>query len=327
MNIRFSILLVIVLVLIGGSVLITRELNTREATEKVPWLFKLNMEDINFISVAQGDNRMDYVRTGDEWLVKDGNDSLVHKSRWAGTTLILSGPRSDRALADEIDDPEKYGLDPPQTRIEVVDISGFPVRVHLGQPTPDGLNWYARLVDSPQLFTVAAEWGEVVSKLAVKPPYLPFKVNLVDITGITVEHGDKEVRYAFKDGRWVIDEDDDIPVLEDSWRQAILPLNLPRAGLGPVSRIDDPAKYGLDIPQTTVAIVGNIGSSGSGAEFTLGNPTPGGERWYAKLSDSEQLFTVSAEYGEAVTKLATQPPSVEPPAEESAGETQPEEGG
>ena len=331
MNIRFSILLVVVLALIGGSVLVTRELATRQPKEKVPWLFKLNMDDITSISVAHLDNRMAYVRTGDEWFIKDGNDSLVYKSKWAGTTLLLSGPRSDRALAGEIDDPAKYGLETPQTNVEVIDRSGFPVRFHLGDSTPDGLNWYARLVGSPQLFTVAAEWGEVISKLATKPPYLPFKLNLEDITGISVKHGDKRVRYVFKDGRWVIDDDDDdIPVLEESWRQAFLLLSEPRAGVDPVGRIDDPAKYGLDPPQTTVALTGNVGAAGGGTEFVLGNRTPGGEAWYAKLSDSQQLYTVASDYGETVSKLATDPPyapTAEPSTEEAATATPREEGG
>ena len=173
MNVRLSILLVVVLVLIGGAVFITRELSTKERVEVAPWLFQVNIEDISSISVNHNGTVMGYALVDGQWVIKDGNDTPVFLQKWAGTTLLLSGPRSTRGLPDPIDDPAKYGLDSPQTKVELIDRVGVPLIFHLGDVTPEGRNWYARLVGSDRLFIVASEWGEVISKLATEPPYPP----------------------------------------------------------------------------------------------------------------------------------------------------------
>ena len=174
MNVRLSILLVVVLILIGGTVAITQVLNTEEPRVQEPWFFKLNLDDIRQISVTHVEERVDYAYEGDQWVIKDGNDTPVFIEQWAGTTLLLSGPRSSRTLDIELYDPAEYGFDPPRTKVEIVEKSGSqPVRFDLGDPTPDGENWYARLEDDPRLFTIASSWCEVISQLATDPPYPP----------------------------------------------------------------------------------------------------------------------------------------------------------
>lgn len=176
MNVRLSVLLVVILGLIGGSVYITQELSTKEREPRPDWLYRIDIEDITSISVTTSGGNMSYVHDGDQWIIKDGNDTPVFIDKWAGTTLLLSGPRSDRLLAEEIDDPAKYGLEPPQTEVTVVDQNGLPLTFHLGSTTSDGSQRYTRLVGSGRLFTVAAIWGDVVSKLATEPPYAPTPV-------------------------------------------------------------------------------------------------------------------------------------------------------
>lgn len=173
MNVRLSILLVVVLALIGGSVIITRELSTKEQPQREDWLYRVNLEDIKSISVTHLDSQMDYTYDGEQWVIKDGEDTPVYVDKWAGTTLLLSGPRSSRSLADTVDDPAKFGLDFPQTTVRLVDKSGVPLQFYLGDATPDGKSWYATLEGSPRLFTVDSTWSDVITKLATEPPYPP----------------------------------------------------------------------------------------------------------------------------------------------------------
>ena len=173
MNVRLSLLLLVVLALIGGSVLITRELNTKEPRKQEPWLFKIDTDEIIAISVTHLDASMAYALDGRQWLIKDGNDTPVFNDKWAGTTLLLSGPRVRRAVLDEIEDLALYGLESPQTQILIETRSGFPVELEMGDPTPDGDNWYVKLKGDGRLFLLPSIWGEVVSKLATDPPYEP----------------------------------------------------------------------------------------------------------------------------------------------------------
>ena len=39
----------------------------------------------------------------------------------------------------------------------------------MGDPTPDGDNWYVKLKGDGRLFLLPSIWGEVVSKLATRP--------------------------------------------------------------------------------------------------------------------------------------------------------------
>ena len=174
MNVRLTALLVLLLVLIGGSVLITGVLDDKEQKESEPWLFRINLDDMVGISVVYKDQRMDYAITGDhQWVIKDGNDTPVYLDKWAGKPFLLSGPKCSRALVEQIDDPAKYGLDSPQTRVTILDKSGLTLEIHLGDVTPDGENWYARLVGDDRLCTLPSVYNEVVSKLATEPPYPP----------------------------------------------------------------------------------------------------------------------------------------------------------
>ena len=172
MNVRLSILLVLVLLLIGGSVGITYSLRSKEPTKQPPWLYKINVDNIANISVTHGDAQTEYARiTEGQWVIKDGNDTPVDTAAWSGATQTLSGPRSSRVLAEQIDEPAKYGLESPRTRVRLLDKSGYPLMFYLGDATPDGKNWYAKVETSSRLFTVTSLWGREVAKIATDPPY------------------------------------------------------------------------------------------------------------------------------------------------------------
>ncbi len=93
--------------------------------------------------------------------------------RWGGIPLLVTGPRSSRVLEERIDDPAAYGLESPQTVVEVSLEDGRQIAVHLGDVTPDGNGNYAQLVGFPTLFIVNVSWGEVLNRLVLEPPILP----------------------------------------------------------------------------------------------------------------------------------------------------------
>ncbi len=175
MNVRLTILLLVVLAVIGGAVGVVFGLqDKRELEEEPPWLFKVDPSSIAHISVTHMDTTVEYEATDDGWVIKDGDDTPVDRDRWSGTPLLLSGPRtSPDVVAHAIEDPAEYGLGEPQTTVVVTDVAGTRVSFLLGDPTPDGEKWYASLAGDDRLYTVAAIWCEVISKLAADPPYPP----------------------------------------------------------------------------------------------------------------------------------------------------------
>lgn len=177
MNIRLSFLLVVILLIFGGTFLIFQMTGSSGGgTPDRPWLYKVDDGSIVHIQVTNDGQTVDYDKKpgGTTWYIQDEDQQTqVVQAKWSGTTLLLSGPQVDRVLAQSFDNPTAYGLDPPESIVKVTERSGLVYEFHMGSTTPDGENQYARLVGDPQLFTVPQVWAQVINRLATEPPYPP----------------------------------------------------------------------------------------------------------------------------------------------------------
>ena len=328
MNVRLSILLVVILAIIGGAVAITASGGGGSTKIKEnPWLYKLPSENITAISMTHKDQHVEYVKECNRWTIKDGKATPVFRDRWAGTTLLLSGPRSSRDLAPLIDDPNKYGLVSPQAKVRVTDISDEVLEFHLGDETPDGDDWYARLVASDRLFTVVSEWAKAVTSLATSPYYAPapdrvitevegaveyqglFTLITEEIVHLAVIHNGQRMDYSLSCGKWVIKDSTNTPVSVDRWPGDSVLSEDARSDQLVIEETYDPAEYGLESPPTVLLIYDEAGRY---LEIGLGDTTPDGNRRYAQLAGSDKLFTVDSSWGEVVSSLVVDPPY--PPA-------------
>lgn len=107
---------------------------------------------------------------------------------------------------------------------------------------------------------------------------------------------------------WVIKDGNDTPVYGPLWSATPLLLSGPQSARE-VKELNaeaaDLSRFGLDPPRTSV------GLDVLGREvirFEMGDPTPDEENWYIRRVGDDRLFTVSAGWGESVSKLATEPP-------------------
>ena len=205
MNIRFTILLVAILVVIGGTVWITQTGKTPERAEDVRWLWKVELGDITRIAVTHEGESLSYGLRGEQWVIEDGDDTPVFQDKWGGMTLIVSGPRPARTLSNTIEDPGLYGLEPPRTEVQVTDRSGRQVGFDLGAVTPDARNQYIRLSDG-SLSTVPKIWGEVVTTLVTEPPYSPPFISTLGIDEIEefaiTTQGETAIYLLTEEGDW-----------------------------------------------------------------------------------------------------------------------------
>ena len=309
MNVRLSIVLVVVLILVGGSVGITYGLRDKEPEEKDPYLYRVNFQNIQAIQIAHGGEQISFATDdGEKWVIKDGEDTPVFREKWSGITFLLSGPRCDRAISEVIDDPAVYGLDDPQTTVQLTDTSGQVLVFHLGDVTPDGNAWYARLEGDDRLCSLAAVWGEVVSELVVSPPYPPdlgdLEVTAEDIVRFGIDHGGDRVEYRLVEGGWVILDGDNTPVADD-WPGPELLLNGLQATQILATYVDDPRVYGFLEPTTRVQI---LNQEDEVIEYILGLPVANEDTVYAFLLGSESLYSVPADWADSVARLVTSPP-------------------
>jgi len=325
MNLRLSILLVVVLVIFGGTFLVLRFTDSNEPKQTSPWLYRIDEGDIIGLELIYKGDPITYYRSPAslDWYIaglEEGtSDVPVFQQMWGGTPLLLSGPRVTRPLSDTIDDPAEFGLEPPETAITVHDRYGNQVSFHLGIPTPDNQNQYARLVGDDTLFTVPIEWAEVVNRLAIDPPYgRLYRIDPREFLIVQFFHGEDLTRYAMEDGtgRWFLDGDTPELLDQDAWAEALLMLSSPRLDQILAHSIDDPAKYGLTEPDMTVAVIVRQGGAHT-IEFRIGDLTPDGEHRYVAvqqgslLSEDPNLYGILNSRIDKILALATDPPLAE----------------
>lgn len=316
MNLRLSILLVVVLIIFGGTFLVLRFSDSNEPNSGSPWLFRIDEGSIVQLEVKYQGEATNFYRNPAslDWYIKGTPDIPVFQQRWGGTPLLLSGPRVTRPLADTIENPAAFGLEPPETAVTVIDRYGNEVEFHLGNPTPDNRNQYARLVGDDTLFTVAIEWANVVNRLAIDPPVgRLYQIDPREATVVQLFRGDDVTRYAYDEatGQWLLDGETPELVDQFAWAESMQMLGNPRMDQIIAHDVDDPKLYGLDPPDTVIVIIRQGGLSP--IEFHIGDVTPDGDHRYVVVmagslqSLDTNLYGVLTSRIEPIIALATDP--------------------
>ena len=309
MNLRLSILLVAVLVLFGGTFLVVRYFGPTERSQQEPWLYHIDEDTVVRIEVSNSGKSEVYSKDpgSKRWFIRGEPDIPVFMDKWGGTPLLLSGPRVNRTLAESIEDPASFGLDPPESVVKVANRSGQTFEFHMGISTPDESNQYIRLAGHPTLFTVPAIWAQVVNRLALEPPYLQlFQLEDNFLGLIEVSDSGKTITYGKKnDQLWYVLEPEERPVAPDKWSDTADFLSGPRVNQIVEEDIDNLEDYGLDPPQTRVRL-GLV--QGADVEFYLGNLTPDGNHRYTYLEGNTTLFAMPNILAKRITDLAASPP-------------------
>ena len=323
MNIRLTILMVVVVAIAGGAwavIEFTDIVSRGEVKEDEPWLWSIEEGDITYIQVTHGGRAVEYARDSGsyQWMILGDPDYPVFQDKWGGTPLLLSGPKVNRGLKETIEQPSEYGLDPPETVVRLADYAGNTVEFHMGIPTPDGANQYARLVGDEALYTLPAVWAQVVNRLALDPPYgRLFDLDLQFVRVIEVTAGDDTAVYFLDGDQWFVSEgpppvevETAAPVSEE-WPEWMATLAAPRIDEILEQQVQDRdteklAEYGFDDPAVRVVIARR---GQAAVEFHLAEGPPGTDSYYARsleLTD-EKLYLMKKSRLEGVEDLARNP--------------------
>ena len=304
----------------GGTFLVLRFTDSNEFEEGRPWLYRIDESDIVALELNYQGEEIAFFRSPAslDWYIAGepgvSPDIPVFRQRWGGTPLLLSGPRVTRPLSVAIENAASFGLEPPETSVTVFDRYGNTIEFHLGIPTPDNENQYARLVGDDSVFTVPIEWAQVVNRLAFDPPVgRLYRIDVRDVLLVQFFRGEESTKYVIEDGtgRWFLDGE--IPQLVDQevWAEALLDLLSPRLDQILAHNIVDPAQYGLE-PPDTVVVIPRFGGL-SAIEFHIGGLTPDGKFRYVDViagslvSEDTNLYGVLASRIDPIIALATDP--------------------
>ena len=340
MNVRLTILLVVVVAIAGGAWAIiefTDIVSRGQAPEDEPWLYHIDEGDITYIQVTHGGQSAEYARDSGshQWMILGEPDYPVFQQKWGGTPLLLSGPRVNRGLKTTIDNPADYGLDPPESIIRVSDWAGNTFEFHMGIPTPDGANQYTRLAGDAALYTVPSVWADVVNRLALDPPYgRLFDLETQFIRVVEVTAGESSAVYFLEGDQWLVsqepppvDPQNAAPVSAE-WPEWLAALAAPRIDQIIEQRVEDRdteklASYGLDTPAVRVVIARRGEAT---VEFLLGHSTPDGNSYYARTvnNNDEKLYSIKKSRLQGIKNLAANPliqPGWQPPQQPAQPKT------
>ena len=175
MSLRVTFILMLVAIAVGVVVIINPFEKEEETTVKEPWFYQVSMDDIEIIEVTHKGDVVSFLKTGEyTWAFQDPPTIPPSHYRWAGgIKLLLSGPITRRditVLAETIEDPSEYGLDKPQTIVDLQIVGNRHLQFRLGDTTPDGNHHYGQVTPFPQLYLVTNLWGDVIARLVTDPP-------------------------------------------------------------------------------------------------------------------------------------------------------------
>jgi len=310
-----------------------------------PWFYTANMEDINRITFATRDGVVGFYqdRSGKAptWRFDDDFGMPVDISRWGGITLLLSGPQSRRALIRDLkeEDKERYGVNSPILSVDVRLTGERQVNVHLGDKTPDELNYYIRQEGNPGLYLIDGTWGDVLSKITREQPFPPwyFKIDGSKVLYFTVRHGGQELaflreRFIGEPDRWRFSGPEGDRVDAKRWTSQVIPLlGGPKELRILRKEIPNPAEFGLDAPTTVIHLEYEPPFQPQQDDpdpelrrefdFQVGKALPDGSGYYAQVKGvnfkgdevriQEYVFFVERSWLETITGLVTDPPKAQ----------------
>ncbi len=308
MNLRITGFLVLVAIAVGVVVIINpfEKVEVREPDD--PWFYQVAMEDIITIQVTRDGMKVAFFKNEENaWEFEDPTNIPPFHNRWAGITLLLSGPQTRRDLtiaAQTIDDPAQYGLDDPDMIVDVGLTADRSLQFRLGDLTTDGGSYYGQVIGFPQLYLVVEIWGRVISRLATEPPVPKWYVERTaeSIRELKLYRGDNalnetdRLRYRQDDGLWTVidlpEETEPRPVDGERFAEIVQMLDRPDGITTAVFRVEDQDYTSWGITDDSRAIeVRFDGVTDQGTEYIdgvllrLGDKTDDGTRYYA-LSES-----------------------------------------
>ncbi len=187
MNYRITVILIVAAIIAGSWAYFFEKgqgpSGTTTATRDFPAYTGVPMENIARIKVSHLGRSQTFVKDSEsQWHFNETTGPLVDTARWGGVTLLLSGPNA-RRLFQQAEDYAAFGLDNPQSVIDVTMDSGLSFGLLLGDKTPDGVNHYVQFRDDqkttcseglcPQVYLIDGSWGDVLARLVVEPPVAP----------------------------------------------------------------------------------------------------------------------------------------------------------
>jgi hypothetical protein len=289
--------LVIVLVAagLGGYVFLVENKKPADSDEKKKEkVFALTKAKAKELTLApKGGETVIVKKDGDKWRLVAPSEAPADSNEVDSLLSALENLETDEIVTENAGDLKQFGLDAPSNTVSILqDGTPQPLKLLLGEKTPDSAGLYAKTADKPRVFTIAAYQESGLNK---KPFELRDRdllkvkrdaVKAVEVTGpgesYALERNDKgewSLTRPLKTaaGRWSVDGI--LGTLESLKMDAVAAEDAGK----------DLKKYGLDKPQRTVKLTL---ADGGYKILEIGGPAPGEKKYHAREAQSPLVAVI-----------------------------------
>ena len=329
MNLRFSLILLILgsWIAVGAAFIVDSGFGEEEREPDPPFFYNIPVDQItNIVLQTEGQTQgFHYREEVTRWFLDDQQDVPADLFRWGGITTLLGGPRTQRVVQDNIEDPAAFGLDNPSSRYEVTLVDGSKRVLLIGNVNASGESTYAQMEGYNQLVLVDTSWSNVLDRLVTEPPYPEwlYELNPDEVREVLLFENN-EIVHAYGINR----ETDtfnacDLPVLNNPCTgtqpvdaeafQAALDLIADHHILGAealnLQQESDFGPYGTDRDAPYFAIqVERPGSTSNVTEvhqvsMAIGDVTPDGNARYAVANDTMDVIRIDRAWADQILEL------------------------
>lgn len=305
---RNAVILLVVAALLAGAYLFisNRKQDDQLISESndTTKIFDLDTAEMTEITIENQDEKLAFVRDivkekkgdGSEeerkiWKIKHPEGLKIDESSVNSIAINFSSLTADKVIEENATDFSIYGLDKP-TVISVKMNDGSVHTIEIGDMTPTKSAYYARTKDSTKVYTIGSYEGNKIKagKNDIRDKMV-FGLNSEDIIYISMGRQGENIFSAEKSDEynWAMLS----PIQGEADSSAVYPMLEAISQINVNEFIEDSAtdlcKYGLDNPSYSL----EFKTSTSEGCLLLGAEKEKGKTIYAKLADSNEVFTLS----------------------------------
>lgn len=290
-----AIILVVVLAVLIGAYLFLSSRDPASGTDETETndelvIFDFGSDELVKITVDNEGERFVMEKTETDWELKEPADLKANYGSLSSIGYNVTSLRANKIIEEDAQDLAQYSLDNPAT-ITASLKDGSEKTLLIGGLVPTRDAYYAKTGDSGRVYTISQYTAETlkITKNAIRDKQL-FSFEIEDVTALGMERNGQLIFTSRKSGEvdWEITE----PIRGNANLTAIDPMIAAVTELSVSEFVEEePAdleKYGLGDPSYVI----DVQTSTAKQKLLLGKEQQGAV-FYAKLADSNEVFTIS----------------------------------
>ena len=292
------ILFVVVALLIVAYVFISKSKGSdtaqTETTDTTINILSVDSEKINQVTVKDKESQFVFEKKDKDWALKSPQGIRTSTTKVSVFMSQITGVTAEKAIGENLTDLKQYGLSNPVVEMSINTTDGKTQTLQLGDKTPTKSNYYLMDKKGNKVYLVNSYLGDQLLniKSSIKEDEI-FDIKPEETLGLTMERAGKLVFKAkqAQDGSWGL-----TAPFEANADMKTMTTMVDAVAKGLVinfieENATDLDKYGLKNPAYTL----EIESLSQKSKMLLGSEKKDSVEIYAKLENSNEIFTIGAD--------------------------------